>query len=116
MTWEEAHLTCRRKHADLASITSEAERTFAFTLAGSQTTWIGANDRATDGTFVWSDGTSWDRTQMTRLWAGGEPNDYAGNEDCVNMRKEEGFDGLLNDSKCNGKFAFVCKAKSVRMG
>jgi len=94
--------------ADLASITSEEERAFAWNLAGEKTSWIGGNDQETEGTFTWSDGTPWDTTQMAGLWAKNQPNNYNQNEHCVNMRRKKA-NGLLNDSPCKNKFPFVCE-------
>merc|ERR1712227_780022 len=81
MTWDDARRYCQRYGADLASITCEAERQFAWKLAGMKTTWIGGSDQASEGTFTWSDGTPW----VNSLWSQGEPNNYAGDQDCVTM-------------------------------
>ncbi|XP_072097952.1 echinoidin-like [Mobula birostris] len=43
--------------------------------------WIGMNDRLEEGIFTWIDGTSY----TYGGWAADEPNNYQGNEDCVNI-------------------------------
>ena len=54
--------------------------------------WIGHNDEATEGTFVW-----YDQSPVTYTnWAGGEPNNAGGNEDCVQIYP----DGFWNDLPC----------------
>jgi len=103
MSWDDARQTCFSSiDADLASITSSAERTFAWELVGQQTTWIGGNDRETEGTFTWSDWTPWDN----QLWSPGNP-DNSVNQDCVTMWDHE--DGLLDDDNCQTKHQFICE-------
>ena len=54
--------------------------------------WIGHNDEAAEGTFVW-----YDQSPITYTnWAGGEPNNTGGNEDCVQIYP----DGFWNDLPC----------------
>jgi len=106
VSWEDARQTCvSSNNADLASITSEAERTFAWELAGQQTTWIGGSDQETEGTFTWSDGTPWDNP----LWSPGNPNNEQNDQDCVTMWDRE--DGLLDDDGCDTKHPFICEQK-----
>ena len=70
---------------DLALIDSAAERDFVLTFkamwAPDDSLWIGANDRSTEGIWVWGDGTPlvWDD------WHPGEPNNaWSGTgEDCA---------------------------------
>ena len=52
--------------------------------------WIGLNDAASEGTFVWSNG---DKATYTN-WGGGEPNDAGGVEDVAQLRT----DGRWNDN------------------
>ena len=110
MSWETARQTCVSSHnADLATITSAAENTFAYILAGKQITWIGGSDRKTEGTFTWSDGTPWDKEQLATLWGKGEPNNSGGNEDCIDIFPI--FSGLFNDAACSLKYQFICEKK-----
>lgn len=54
--------------------------------------WIGHNDEATEGTFVW-----YDQSPVTYTnWAVAEPNNTNGNEDCVQIYP----DGFWNDLPC----------------
>jgi hypothetical protein len=48
-------------------------------VMNSSTFWIGLNDEAEEGTFVWEDGTSLDYSN----WNAGEPSDKVGKEDGV---------------------------------
>lgn len=62
--------------------------------------WIGFNDEAVEGTFVWYDQSPVVYTN----WASGEPNNSGGNEDCVQIYP----DGRWNDLPCG-----IGNAKSV---
>lgn len=62
--------------------------------------WIGFNDEAVEGTFVW-----YDQSPVTYTnWAPGEPNNSGGNEDCTQIYP----DGMWNDLNCN-----TANAKSI---
>ena len=55
--------------------------------------WIGFNDEAVEGTFVW-----YDQAPVTYTnWAPGEPNNTGGNEGCTQIYP----DGMWNDLNCN---------------
>jgi hypothetical protein len=64
--------------------------------------WIGLNDRESEGTWVWEDGSLPAYTQ----WWSGEPND-SGGEDCAGT----GFGdwGWWNDYACASALPFVCE-------
>lgn len=62
--------------------------------------WIGFNDEAQEGNFVW-----YDQAPITYTnWAPGEPNNSGGNEGCTQIYP----DGLWNDLNCN-----TANAKSI---
>ena len=65
--------------------------------------WIGVNDIATEGTYVWSDGSTYgDYT----TWASGEPNNHDGDEDCGQLYNTR----LWNDLPCSVTISgAVCK-------
>ena len=65
--------------------------------------WIGLSDVALEGTFVWSDDTPLDYT----AWAGGEPNNAGGNENCGHLWDAAG--GEWNDIPCNESMYYVCR-------
>jgi CotH kinase protein/Lectin C-type domain/Putative metal-binding motif len=65
--------------------------------------WIGLSDTAQEGTFAWTDGTPLDYAS----WAGGEPNDAGGNEDCGHLWSAA--DGLWNDLPCDVPINYVCR-------
>ncbi len=55
-------------------------------------TWIGANDQANEGTFVWADGPEAGQnvSGIYTNWAAGEPNNSGGVEDCVVINLNSG--------------------------
>lgn len=60
--------------------------------------WIGFNDEAVEGQFVWYDQSPVVYTN----WASGEPNNSGGNEDCTQIYPGGSQPGTWNDLKCNG--------------
>ena len=79
---------------------------FADTLVGfGDGFWIGLDDRAEEGAFVWADGTPLEAGDVS--WDGGQPDDYFG-EDCVALWPWVAW----NDYPCEGGAAlpFVCES------
>jgi len=86
----------------LAYITSAAENAALLSLT-SGTTWIGGNDHATEGQWVWVDGSPMTYT----AWNSGEPND-SGGEDCAQLWSL----GKWNDGSCAEARAYACRGFS----
>ncbi|MFN3196912.1 MAG: lectin-like protein [Bradymonadia bacterium] len=63
--------------------------------------YLGIDDLAEEGVFVWADGTALDYDN----WGGGEPNDTNNNEDCANVRG----DGRWNDINCASGQPVACE-------
>jgi glucose/arabinose dehydrogenase len=78
LTWEQAQAEARSRGGNLVTINNAAEETWLKqTFSATEGFWIGINDRATEGQFVWASGEAVTYTN----WAPGEPNDYRGNQD-----------------------------------
>ena len=106
--WDSARYQCQcQGNYDLASITSDAENDFVNTLAGANEVWIGLNDKQTQETYVWSDGTAFD-TSVFNKWDSNQPSNTNGQQDCVAMRT----DGKWDDLKCNKDYKFVCETST----
>ncbi len=83
--------------ANLVSIQSQAENDCIVSSlvnlglnSVSDVIWIGFNDEATEGTFVW-----YDQSPITYTnWATGEPNNSGGNEDCTQIYPDGGWNDL----------------------
>ena len=111
MNWENAKIEAASLGGYLATINTKAENdwlTAKFISYGNF--WIGSHDKATEGTWVWDNGTTsgdggvsdnisagakW--PDGTLKWDSGEPNN-SGNEDCGTIRDST---GVWNDVKCN---------------
>lgn len=75
-TWTQAQSTCQANGGNLATVTSAAVNTLLTNNLPSGGGWIGFTDQASEGTFVWVDGSPVTYTN----WNTGEPNNV-GNED-----------------------------------
>ncbi|KAK3750396.1 hypothetical protein QZH41_005564 [Actinostola sp. cb2023] len=68
--------------------------------------WIGLSDRALEGLYIW-EGDNIVAKNYTH-WYSGEPNDHAGNEDCIGM-----YAGILagywNDDYCDNEKGYICE-------
>ncbi|KAG9330471.1 hypothetical protein JZ751_024268 [Albula glossodonta] len=70
-------------------------------LAGSESAWLSANDRTTEGTFVDLQG----QPIKFSSWKASEPNNYKGVEDCAIVLPN----GTWNDVKCDSNVIIVCE-------
>ena len=63
--------------------------------------WLGLSDKSKEGTFVWDSG----HELSINHWNSGQPNDYAGKEDCVRF-----YNRGLDDHSCeDDKAKVVCQ-------
>lgn len=100
LSWEAARDACVAWGGRLVEIGSSDEDAFLGSRS-SQSAWIGLNDRALEGTFVWEGGGGLELA----LWGPNEPNDVAG-ADCVEKRVPN---GLWYDQPCDRAKAYVCE-------
>ncbi|XP_072023076.1 neurocan core protein-like [Amphiura filiformis] len=105
-SWSGAETYCSRVYgANLVSIHSSEEQSFVKELiTESALTWIGLNDRTTEDSFKWSDGTQNDYN----YWNPGEPNNAHDTEDCVAVLTNSAS-MKWNDVSCTLDKRFVCK-------
>ncbi len=101
-TWEDSlAAAAARTHMGmqgyLATITSAGENAFLYALLGGQNGWVGASDRAVEGTWVWETGPEagtvfWKNgvTQTFAAWNTSEPNN-SGSENFVVIRQLPGW-------------------------
>ena len=124
MNWHDAKAAATALGGYLTTINTKAENdwlTSTFFVKYGAVMWIGANDIATEGTWVWDNGTTsgdngltddlcgtdsdcedsnaeWaDGTEKWDSGGGGEPNDWGSNEDCGNIWRST---GTWNDLPC----------------
>ena len=78
-SWSNGRAQCQSRGGDLATIHSAAEDAAAKAVVPSgSSAWFGLSDTTTEGSYAWVDGSALDYIN----WAGGEPNNWGGNEDC----------------------------------
>lgn len=107
-TYADAKAHCSARGGALVSVHDQATFDTTRRLAlGLQLNswWIGLDDRQTEGTFMWADGTPYNPAELA-AWSGGEPNDSGGNEDCAHITSWAG--GQWNDLDCSRALPFVC--------
>lgn len=111
LDWYAARAYCQGLGADLISIGTEAENTWAFTEdAEGGSIWIGANDQEAEGFFRWPDGTYVKEGYMN--WAATQPNDAEAGEDCAVLHSGA---GTWNDVACTevefgtGPISLICE-------
>jgi len=130
MTFAEAKAAAAAVGGYLTTVNTKAENTFLtekfYAAYGNKALWIGANDIATEATWIWDNGTTSGDDNLTdticnapsgncrpsnatwadgsRKWNNGEPNN-AGNEDCANITRS---DGTWNDLRCtNNQYGII---------
>jgi|GEM_PF-3554349 len=113
---EPARDACEEQGMKLVRIESGAEQTFLRqrTLqAGMSKFHLAATDQASEGTWVWDDGTPFWQGMAEgepingafSAWAPGEPNSFTIDENCSEVQSMQGW----NDCVCDLAKPFVCK-------
>jgi len=106
LTWNDAQARCEKEGSNLASVHSAEENQFLVTLSPQDSrVMIGGNDKDTEGAWVWTDGSAWDYSQ----WKSGQPDDYEGDEDCMELYTDTNWNDVPCDSFKRG--GFICKKK-----
>ena len=112
-SWADARAYCQASGGELASIHSAEDNAEVYALIQRNSdfhashgrypgTWIGFNDKAREGTWVWSDGSPTDYVNFQS----GEPNSGAA-ENCVFFYSGHGDEWA--DVACSQEQGFVCK-------
>ncbi len=105
-TWTNAKAACAAYSGSyLASITASAEQNqivsnFSFP---SQSTFIGLNDRTTEGTFAWDHGETLSYTN----WGSAQPDNFSGNQDCAVLYQS--FSYQWDDNYCDSSYDYLCE-------
>jgi hypothetical protein len=109
--WADAEEACLQmgSNTHLASVTSEEQQVavamWLLARVESGEVWIGLNDLAEEGSFVWSD----DEPLGYSNWRRGEPNDGYDGEDAAQMNT----DGTWNDRGHNAALPYICAKKAT---
>ncbi|XP_077998786.1 C-type lectin BpLec-like [Glandiceps talaboti] len=113
VNWSLAESECRLygRYSHLVSIHDVDENDFVFAFQGGYNDlWLGLNDEAEEGTYVWTDGTPFDYY----IWQPDQPDNDCGlllkcSENCVEMGACSDYNDRWNDKDCDEKRRFVCK-------
>lgn len=104
--WIEAAQFCAARGKALATIDDKKQSKRLYASAKTRDDgpwWIGLSDRATEGTFVWQDGSPATFT----YWKKGQPDNDACHEDCGALKDDA--DGRWHDTHCGLPRPFVCR-------
>lgn len=109
LNWQDSQAYCVAHGGALVKIDDSEENSHVAGLINQEgSTWIGANDRDTEGEFRWTDGS----LVTEAFWQGGQPNDSGDGEDCAVLHAAADW----NDVDCSltgfndgHKMTFVCE-------
>ena len=91
---------CETAGMTLVTIDDERDNAILFQASNRTSPWIGLSDQREEDLWVWDS-----RTSGYVNWNRGEPNDWNGNEDCVQMTTS----GRWNDVNCGSRLMFFCE-------
>ncbi|XP_044316117.1 hepatic lectin-like [Drosophila rhopaloa] len=101
-TWINAEDTCRKMGGHLAAFQNQKELSAVTSkLHQDISYWVGITDREKEGEFVTASGNP----PIFLTWNKGEPNNYGGNENCVNI-----WNGIMNDIPCELQRYYICQS------
>jgi hypothetical protein len=109
-TWEDAEAYCVSLGMHLARIDTKRQARALYQTAkrrGLKRAWIGLSDRATEGSFVWSDGAPFEFD----YWKSNAPDNNACGEDCAAFSGDGR--GHWYDTACNLARPFVCRVPAA---
>ncbi|XP_059407360.1 CD209 antigen-like protein D [Carassius carassius] len=109
LSWSDSRQYCRDRGADLVIINTEEKQRFITSLV-SERVWIGLSDTENEDVMKWVDNS----TLKQRFWFKGQPNNYDGNQDCIELnyeREKPGWTPLnsWNDFSCSAKKKGICE-------
>jgi hypothetical protein len=106
--WASAQALCWSYDYHLLTIDDASEDSWVNVQADLYSTekwWFGFNDIASEGSWVWEDGSGSTYTN----WYPSEPNDSGGDEDCAQLNRFHPDYGW-NDEPCTSSFRYICEA------
>ena len=123
LSWPDAEAHCIPLGGHLATVSSEEmarhiDATFVRAGGACHATWIGYNDRATEGQWVWAGAAS----SYTNWWQPSEPNNMVTGKDCASLGVDciYGHDGVgyhWADSGCSpGDYEYHARASLCEVG
>ncbi|XP_054887413.1 C-type lectin domain family 10 member A-like [Poeciliopsis prolifica] len=106
-SWDEGRRDCVHRGADLLVMNNAEEKTFLVALIKKEA-WIGLNDKETEGSWKWVDGSSLE----FKNWLGSQPDNGGtsgrwGEEDCVHVNNNG--EASWNDLSCDAAEHWICE-------
>jgi hypothetical protein len=109
-TWSAVESLCTSAGGDLAAITTAAELGLVDgKISSTATVWIGGNDQATEGDYVWSDQEPWSFAPWVKHQPG---NDKEHLRNCVSL--EPAQSGISSDA-CGNSVPGLCERPPLGM-
>jgi len=104
-SWDDARTACQGDSTEYDLVTIDSQE-LANYFVQHVDSWIGLNDRASEGTFTWVNGNelSFGKVVGQTPWNSGEPNNFDGGEHCVHTDAN----GEWNDNKCATELKYIC--------
>ncbi|XDV52497.1 hypothetical protein PO909_021224 [Leuciscus waleckii] len=105
-SWSGIRQYCRDQGGDLIIINTEEKQMFITSLVNEEV-WIGLSDIEQEGNMKWVDNSP----LKQGFWCEGEPNNYRGIEDCVELIPFSPFKAVLNwnDVPCSVMKKGICE-------
>ena len=110
--WDDANTGCTAIGAKLTSIESQCEQDLVFEVSTKVDTWIGGNDKTTEGTFVWPNGAEFYKSSavvsgvFTKLSSSAFNNNGQENQDCLTLKETS---GEWDDIICTKFQNYICE-------
>ncbi|XP_059367807.1 CD209 antigen-like protein C [Carassius carassius] len=104
MNWSDSRKYCRDRGADLVTIKNIDKQKFISSFV-KEIVWIGLSDIENEGKMKWVDESS----PKQEFWAGGEPSNTGGNEDCVELIPSYDILKNWNNISCSVKKRGICE-------
>ncbi|KAL9963142.1 hypothetical protein ACROYT_G032317 [Oculina patagonica] len=101
--WTNALSKCQQANSVLVDVNSNEENVYIQHRHNGEKSWLGLNDRSTEGDFTWADVG---RANFT-AWARNQPNNFR-EEDCVHALGLK-LNYEWNDVKCSDCHQYTCK-------
>ncbi|KAG1955843.1 CD209 antigen [Pimephales promelas] len=107
MSWSESRQYCRDRGADLVIINTEEKQSFITSLFKDVwfSAWIGLSDSETEGIMKWVDNSHLNQG----FWYRGEPNNFGGDEDCIELHPGRDPVNNWNDAPCYANLRCICE-------
>jgi len=101
----DAQMDCERLGANLMSVHNKAEQKFLaeFLLEPGSRAWLGGKRDRDDGTFGWTDGSSFKRYPK---WGPGQP-DRRSRYNCITS--ESKYNGRWGTATCESRLPYICR-------